>query len=213
MSDAASSWTSWHDDYDDPASALAQRLVVVVARIRDALDALPPGPVHLLSVCAGQGRDVVAALRDHPRAGDVVGLLVEADPHNVEVARSSLAGAGLGRIEVRCADASATDAYAGLEPADLLLLCGIFGNVPDDDVHRTVQHAPSLCARGAWVIWTRHRRRPDLTPTIRGWCADAGLEELAFDSPGEDSFSVGTARVVVGPSPFVPGVRLFEFVR
>lgn len=31
------------------------------------------------------------------------------------------------------------------------------------------------------VIWTRHRRLPDLTPRIRAWFTDAGFDEVAFD--------------------------------
>jgi hypothetical protein len=208
-----SSWSSWHDDYDDPSSGLARRLSVVVHRVREALGSLPPGPVQLLSVCAGQGRDVVAALDGHPRAPDVSGHLVESDPDNVAVARRALAAAGHRRIDVLRADAALTDVYAGLPPADLLLLCGIFGNVSDEDVQRTVQHAPSLCSHEARVIWTRHRRAPDLTPQIRRWCVDAGLEELAFDSPGPDAYSVGTHRVAIEPAPLMPGIRLFSFVR
>jgi hypothetical protein len=34
---------------------------------------------------------------------------------------------------------------------------------------------------GATVIWTRHRRPPDLTRSIRSWFAAGGFEEVAFD--------------------------------
>jgi len=49
------------------------------------------------------------------------------------------------------------------------------------------------------VIWTRHRRSPDLTPAVRTWFTDAGLEEVWFDT--EDGFliRVGTHRLV-GPT-------------
>jgi hypothetical protein len=42
-------------------------------------------------------------------------------------------------------------------PADVLLLCGIFGNVSDGDIRRTVQAVPALCRAGATVIWARPR--------------------------------------------------------
>jgi hypothetical protein len=67
-------------------------------------------------------------------------------------------------------------------PADLLLLCGIFGSVSDADIERTAAAAPALCAPGATVIWTRHRRPPDLTPRIRGWFTDAAFDEVAFEA-------------------------------
>lgn len=42
--------------------------------------------------------------------------------------------------------------YADAVPADLVLLCGIFGNIPDADVQATVRAAPQLCAPGAEVV-------------------------------------------------------------
>src|SRR5262249_13116556 len=73
--------------------------------------------------------------------------------------------------------------YADVLPADVLLLCGIFGNVSEGDIQRTAQAAPALCAPGATVIWTRHRRPPDLTPRIRAWFRASGFDEVAFDTP------------------------------
>ena len=91
-------------------------------------------------------------------------MLVESDPHNAALARQGADEAGLSQVEVRAADASRVANYADALPADVLLLCGIFGNVSEDDIQRTAQAAPALCAAGATVIWTRHRRAPDLTP-------------------------------------------------
>ena len=209
--DTPSHWWQWHADYQDPESALSQRLAVVVARTRSAVEAAPPGPVRLVSACAGQGRDVVGARRGHPRRDDVRGRLVELDPGNAQAARTALAEAGLMAIDVVEADAGVTDAYLGAAPADVLLLCGIFGNVPDSDIRTTVRHASMLCAAGAHVIWTRHRRLPDLTPTLRGWFAEGGFEEVAFDSPDDASFAVGTHRLVGPGETLAPGIRLFLF--
>jgi len=121
-----------------------------------------------------------------------------------------IAEAGLDRLEVACADAGETSSYAGATPADLLLLCGVFGNIDDDDIRTTVENAPALCAPGATVVWTRHRRAPDLTPAIRGWWADVGFEEVAFVSPGPASPSVGVCRLSVEPLPFADR-HLFTF--
>ena len=38
--------------------------------------------MRAISVCAGQGTDLLGVLADHPRAGDVRGRLVELDPRN-----------------------------------------------------------------------------------------------------------------------------------
>jgi hypothetical protein len=208
-----SEWTRWHRDYADPGSALSRRLAVVVSRIREAVRDAPPGDVRLVSVCAGQAYDVVGALRGHPRASDVRGLLVELDPDNVSIARESLAEAGLAGVQVRRADAAQTSVYASAVPADVLLLCGVFGNVSDEDVHETVVNASRLSAPGATVIWTRHRRAPDLTPAVRGWFAEAGWDEIGFDSPGDASFAVGTHRLAGPPLPYADDLSLFTFLR
>jgi hypothetical protein len=206
-------WAEWHEPYDDPGSFLARRLAVVQHLTRDALDGAAPGPVCAVSICAGQGRDILGVLASHPRRADVTARLVELDPRNADVARARAAELGLRGIDVVTGDASDTGAYAGAVPADLVLACGLFGNVTDDDVHRTVRLLPCLCAPGATVVWTRHRLDPDLTPTIRAWFDDAGFAEVAFESPGPDRFSVGAHRLRTTPSPLPdPPERLFTFV-
>jgi hypothetical protein len=78
-------------------------------------------------------------------------------------------------------------------------------------VQNTVGNASRLCAPGATVVWTRHRREPDLSDRIRAWFTSAGWVESAFVSPGPDSWSVGVARLTVEPLPFDDEVRLFAF--
>jgi hypothetical protein len=206
-----SHWSRWHDGYADPGSDLSLRLTVVQSRLAEAVDRCPPGPVRIVSLCAGQAHDVVGALAEHPRRSDVVGRLVELDAGNAEVARGSLSAAGLTGLTVTTDDAGSTDACAGAVPSDVLLLCGIFGNVPDADIAMTVANASRLCAPAATVLWTRHRRSPDLTPTVRSWFRAAGFDEVAFDSPGPERYAVGTARLVREPLPYEPGLRLFAF--
>src|SRR6266568_798880 len=117
---AGKDWYAWHGDYDVPGSVIAQRLTAVQDRILAALDGYPPGPVTVLSLCAGQGRDLLGVLAAHPRREDVVARLVELDPRNVDVARRAAEDAGLSRVEVIEGDAGLTDHYAGLAPADLV---------------------------------------------------------------------------------------------
>jgi hypothetical protein len=181
-------------------------------RVRQAIDSAGSGPVGLISVCAGQGRDVIGSLIEHARAADVSALLVELDDQNVKVARERVADAGLMGVQVVRGDASVTSIYRDAVPADVLLLCGIFGNISPDDVHVTVAAASRLCAPGAVVVWTRHRRPPDQTPSIRDWFSEAGFEELAFDSPGEDRFAVGTCRLAEEPLPYREDLRMFAFL-
>ena len=151
-------------------------------------------------------------LPGHPRRDDVQAVLVEYDAANAGQARRAAAQAGLPQVVVRQADASVTAGYADALPADVLLLCGIFGNVSEPDIQRTVQAAPALCAPGATVIWTRHRRDPDLTPQIRGWFAGSGFEEIAFEALGTAGLTgVGAQRLRHAATVPLPAGPLFTF--
>jgi hypothetical protein len=203
-------WVDWHAAYDDPGSKLARRLAVVRARIVEVLDAAPPGPLRAVSMCAGQGRDLIGALAGHPRAGDVSARLVELDPGNVARARAAAANAGLTGVEVVEGDAALSDAYAGAVPADLVLACGIFGNVSDEDVARTIAALPGFLAPGGAVVWTRHREEPDLIPAMSGWFAAAGCAPVWL-SAKEEGYGVGVHRLVGPARPLPAGERLFTF--
>ena len=211
---SSTDWDAWHDDYADPASPLSERLRVVQGQIDEWLDESTPEPVTVLSSCAGDGRDLLEVLGRRPDADRVTGMLLEADPRNAARAEAHVARLGLrAGIEVRCADAGTSSAYVDAAPADLVLLCGIFGNISDEDVHRTIAAAPQLCRAGARVIWTRHRRTPDLTPQIRGWFRDHGFAEERFVAPDHASYSVGVQRFRGEPAPLIAGQRLFTFIR
>jgi hypothetical protein len=193
-----SHWREWHIDYDDPGSTLARRLHVVQNLLGRALDTAPPGPVRLLSLCAGQARDVLGVVPRHPRRNDVRGRLVELDP---------------GNAGVLVADAGTTDNAGGAVPADIVLLCGIFGNITDADIERTIRAVPMFCASAASVLWTRHRRPPDLVPRIVDWFAASGFAPVDVVMPACSLSTVGSHRLVAPPREFEPGRRLFSFVR
>lgn len=205
-------WSAWHDPYDDPGSPLSRRLEAVRAAVREALDRSPPGPVRVVSLCAGRGLDVLPVVALHPRRDDVVARLVELDAANAAAAVAIVEEEALERIEVVEGDAAEMAAYEGVLPAEVVLVCGIFGNVVDDDVRHTVMSLPMFCARGATVLWTRHRGEPDITPRIRGWFAEAGFEEVSFESPA-GVLGVGAHRWPAEAAPFEAGRRLFTFVR
>jgi hypothetical protein len=208
---ADTDWGAWHDSYSDPASLLAERLRVVQASIEEFLDSRD-GALRVISICAGRSLDLLDVLARHPNREGVSARLVELDPELSASARQRAAAAGLANIEVVVADASCTDALVGAVPADLVLACGVFGNLSDRDVQRTVDAMPELCAAGGAVIWTRHTWPPDLTPQIRRWFALAGFVELRFTSPGIESYAVGVNELRVKPRSMPPGKRLFTFI-
>jgi hypothetical protein len=200
-------WAFWHGPYDDPQSPLALRLQEVCRQVSAGLDRAQAGPVRLLSLCAGRGLDVLPLLATHPRGRDVRGRLVELDRTNAAAARNQ-APPG---VEVVESDAGTTDACVGAAPADLLLLCGIFGNIGADDVRRTALAVPQLCAPGGTVIWTRSTHAPDLTPRIRGWFAEASVVETSFVVEQPGGWSVGAGTFTGQPQPLLAGMRLFTF--
>jgi hypothetical protein len=206
-------WEAWHAAYDDPSSLLAQRLRLVRLRLSEAIDRAPPGPVRLVSLCAGQGRDVIGVLPGHPRRDDVRAVLVEVSPGLAGAARSAATQAGLAQVEVREADAAAVASFADALPADVLLLCGIFGNVSDEDVQRTVEASAAMCTPGATVIWTRHRLPPDLTPRIRAWFAASGFDELGFAVGPDSLMGIGANRLRRPATAGLPDGPLFAFRR
>jgi hypothetical protein len=186
--------------------------MLVQSHLSAALTAAPDGPIKVVSLCAGQGRDVIGVLPEHPRKDDVTALLIELDPANAKTARDRAAAAALTGVTVRVADAGIVASYADALPADVLLLCGIFGNIGNEDIHRTVTAAAAMCAPGGTVIWTRHRRPADLTGRIRSWFAVAGFGEVAFEMPATATMTgVGVHRrrvAVAAAAAEVPGAAV-----
>jgi hypothetical protein len=200
-------WLDWHGDYDRPDSSLAQRLRTVQTQIRAVLDAAPAGTVRALSVCAGQGRDLLEVLADHPRARDVKARLVELDARNTAFAARHAAGLD---VEIVTGDASLTESYRGIAPADLVLVCGVFGNITEDDIERTVDTCRQLCAAGGTVIWTRGRTAPDLLPQICTWFEEREFERVWVSDP-QVNYGVGVHRYRGEPLPLKDS-RMFTFV-
>ena len=206
-------YLQWHDAYEQPGSSLHRRLQIVIRLIRRAFDELPPGPIRVVSLCAGQGADLLGAADGHPRAQDLAGRLVELDPSNVERAHARIDALGLGeRLQIVEGDAAASDAYAGAVPADLVLACGIFGNISDRDIERTIRFLPSLCAPGAWVLWTRHPRDEELFERLQRWLVEVGLQPIEVAVADDTTYGVGANRLAVDPPPFRAGEHLFTFI-
>jgi hypothetical protein len=190
---------------------MAQRLNLVRQRIGIALDEAPPGPLTAISMVAGDGRDLLPVLADHPRRVDVVGRLVELDPDLAATARDTASVAGLIGIDVMTGDAAKLDRYRPFIPADLVLICGLFGNISDDDIRQTIGYAASLTKRGGIVIWTRYRSGDDLFPMVAAWFDQAGFDQV-FTSDARHPYGVGVHRSRVDPPPLPSDVTAFTFL-
>ena len=124
-----------------------------------------PEPIRIVSLCAGQGRDVIDVVATHPRGPEVSALLVELDPALVAFARDRAAAAGAGGRAGSGSSRATPRSAAGTPthvPADIVLVCGVFGNISAADITRTIQAMRGFCVPGGQVVWTRHRRPPDL---------------------------------------------------
>src|SRR5665647_943742 len=206
-------YVAWHDAYNDPSSSLSARLRQVQAQISAWLDRTP-GNVRVLSSCAGQGHDILGVLeeREYDRAR-VSGALIELDSTNAGAARDWIARLGVD-FEVVEADAGTTDAYAGLVPADLVLLSGIMGNISASDIERLIHVSRQFCAPGATVLWTRGAQELDLGQNIRRWFSEAGYAEIACQEGIEGTgMRVGVEQFTGAPEPLRPGEPVFTFYR
>src|SRR5438128_10927081 len=97
--ETARDWAEWHRGYDDPESRMSRRLGVVQHYLREAIVARP-GPMQIISMCAGEGRDIIPVLAEHQRRGEITARLVELDLRNAAVARTAIDAADLERVEI-----------------------------------------------------------------------------------------------------------------
>jgi hypothetical protein len=210
-------YLAWHELYDDPGSSLSRRLALVQEVLRAELDARP-GPVRVLSVCAGDGRDILGVLAEREDAARVAVTLVEVLPELVERARSAAAGVAA-EVEVLAADAGRSGTYVGLAtvPADVVLLVGVLGNISEADVAATVAAMPGLCASGATLVWSRGRSldgADDFVTPVRKASSAAGFTEMSirtFDVE-DDRTALGVVRFNGPPVPLGPQELWFTFV-
>lgn len=209
-------WRDWHRAYEDPDSDLSARRRSVQRRIEDWLDSRPGEDLRVVSACSGDGRDLLEVLARRPDGDRVTALLLELDEDLAASAASFAAEHDLQRVDVHRDDAGVTDSYRGAAPADLVMLCGVLGNLTDEDALATVAAARELAAPGALVVWTRGRSAGDSeepTERLRSWFAEDGFEEVAYDAPRATGFRVGAHRLVAEPRPLVTGRTFFTFVR
>ena len=171
-----SHWVRWHSAYEDPSSSLSLRLRAVQSMVRAALDEVP---ARRRSASGGYpsradpDREPVRrpGAGRHRRGGDPskgsggLGAAGRARPGprrlrpgpRAAAGRAWPTGSGSSRATPRSATGTPSDV-----PADIVLVCGVFGNISAADITRTIQAMRGFCVPGGHVVWTRHRRPPDL---------------------------------------------------
>ena len=203
-------WRSWHEAYDDPASSLARRLQVVRRRLDEVLDMVASPAPRLLALCAGDARDVVPVLAARANRDQVDAVLVELDEGLATRAAGAADSAGLVRVVVRHADAGDPASFRDVLPVNVLMLCGIFGNVDHATVADITRAIPAMVYSGGYVIWTRGDGHPvDRRSEVRRLFIDAGMPEVSFVGEPEP-FGVGV-NLVTDHQGTLPAGRLFTF--
>jgi hypothetical protein len=201
-------WYAWHASYDELMSPQTRRLAVVQDKIREFLDGSPAGPARAVSLAAGQSRDLLPVLIEHPRGAEVQARLVELDHRNVEFAQGAALSAGLAGIDFVTGDAGLVDTFAGAVPAQLVLACGLFELLGPAAAGITIAGLAPLCAPQATVIWTDEP----------AGAAHLALRRQQFDAAGfvpvdlavDADFVVGAERWAGAVAELVPGTRLFR---
>lgn len=205
-------WSDW------PARAYTKeryqwRLALVKEHLSTALVEAPPGDVRILSICAGDGRDVISTLEEHPRRGDATAQLVELDPTSAHDAERTAARAGLGdQIHVLNADATDFATYQGIAPAEIVLACGVWGHVPPQERGKFIDAAARLSTPHGCLIWTRRLSENGLAELLECFRADAWEQHRVGVTP-DRRFAVVTHRYR-GETLAIPAEgRIFHFRR
>ena len=184
---AINDWKDWHRGYDDPGSELTSRMLAVRAQVSAVVSACPPGPITVVSICGGQGLELIGAIEDHARRDDIRGRLIELDVDNADVARRWARDAALHGLEVVTGDAARHSSYAGLPPVDLAVVSGLFGHIRVEDQQRAIELVRALCRPGGSVVWTFFRRDEGRLESLRRSFAERSFEEQHFETlPGEE---------------------------
>jgi SAM-dependent methyltransferase len=207
-------WNSW-PDRAYARKRYQHRLATVKQQLQDCLDAAPAGPIKILSICAGDGRDVVGAVDQHPRRNDVAAWLVELSADSVALGKRHAVAAGLEEsLHFINGDATDLSTYKNVPACDVILLCGVWGHVPQTDTAALVQGLAAFCKPGATVLWSCG---------TSGGTAKLDEYDALFTKPTWDkvrqSFAADKCNAVVlhrytGPSlPRLNSGRFFSFRR
>ncbi|WP_199336811.1 class I SAM-dependent methyltransferase family protein [Oscillatoria sp. FACHB-1407] len=203
-------WFEWHDLYQSD-QRLQQRLEIVQEHIKTSLDNAPPGLIRIVSVCAGDGRDLLGVIPNHPRVHDIQARLVNLNPQLVERGRQAIATTGLSdQITFVNGDATYSNAYAGAVPADIVLVCGVFGNLPDEaELQRLIGNLKYLAKPDAFVLWTRSYADGIAYPEIvRKHFREANFEEIIYRLTATGDMGVGLHRYRGETAPH-PLIKLY----
>ena len=190
-----------------------QRLLAVQEHLAECLDSSPRGSVHIISMCAGDGSDVIGVLGSHPRRSDVFAWLVESNSQTVADGILQSTRAGLeNTVEFLTEDGTLYATYKRIAPTDIVLLCGVWGHVPAQERVQLVRALACLCKPGGTVIWTRGVSK-DMTRLreIQLLFDDPSWNLVRFTLTSDKKWSVGTYRYRGPPLELPESGQIFHF--
>jgi len=171
---------------------------------------MPAGSIRVISMCAGQGRDLLGGAAGSSAARRRVGAAGRARSAQREFARRSARGLS---VEVVEGDASLCAAYQGFVPADLVLVCGVFGTSRTRTSAHGGEPAPAVPDREHGDL-DPAPRAADATPTIRQLFAEHGFRECRVRLGGRVQVTgVGTQQLTGPPLPYQPDLRFVRLRR
>ena len=202
-------WFEWHSVYDNPNISLKIRLAVIADFLKFAWENLPR-ELRILSICAGQAREIEKAVSegnlDHRSGIDLLDL----SEANLAIAVRRLAPLSKGTVTSHVCDAGHSSSYEGHVPANCLVIVGVFSNLSLAHAQRLVARLPQFCSPGAYVIWTRKRDDTDSAGNLRAAFGIAQFRLVRF-ALVDDVFVV--IHQYCGELQRVQlGERIFEFV-
>jgi hypothetical protein len=191
------------------------RLAAVQEHLAETLDWAPAGLVRIISICAGDGRDVIGVLRSHKRRTDVAAWLVELNHQSVSAGLRSVKNAGLeDTVKFLSQDATLFATYKDIAPSDIVLVCGVWGHVPVHQRSLLVRGLGSLCKSGGTVIWTRGISKGiGRLHDIQSAFAAESWEEVRVSVTFDRTWAVASYRYCGSPTILPQTGRVFSFQR
>ncbi|WP_052128815.1 class I SAM-dependent methyltransferase family protein [Neosynechococcus sphagnicola] len=204
-------WYQWHHKYQR-SPELQARLGFVKDQIVAFINQSPPGTIRILSICAGDGRDLIGSLIEHPRLKDVQAYLIELDENLVVAGRQVVEEENLSQqIQFIQGDATLRKTYQEIAPANLVLICGVFAHVPE--ASDLIRNLPYFCEFQGWVIWTRFcgdQENIEKVDKIHRLFEEINFENISAIITPNGRFTVATHHYLGQPSPLPDRQKLFE---
>jgi 2-polyprenyl-3-methyl-5-hydroxy-6-metoxy-1,4-benzoquinol methylase len=200
-------WYDWHiEKHSDPNSYTSQRMTDIGLVIEEYLK----DTVHrsnIVSVCAGQGLDLIPILRQYPNSADA--YLIDIEQQNID--HINKISTGLEGIHTYAADATVSNTYINnkIPRANLLLVCGVFAHLTSEDQSIFIQNMRSLLKPGGYVIWTRI---DEYLNDIHEKFENNGYKKIDLSHINLSTGSVGMSRLKESIKTLHPDKQIFNFL-